>query len=67
MKANKIVSSFYVIKIDDNPIYVGYTNRSLKTWFREHRESKGLPSSATIELIDTMSFDLTWDLLAERS
>ena len=62
MKANKIVSSFYVIKINNNnPIYVGYTNRSLKTRLREHRESKGLPSSATIELIDTMAFDFTWN------
>ena len=57
----KIISSFYVIKIDNQPIYVGYTNRPIKQRFREHRASKDLPEDATVELLDTMEFEFTWD------
>lgn len=57
----KIISSFYVIKIDNRPIYIGYTNRNYLARFKEHIHQKDLPDTATIELVDTMSFDFTWD------
>lgn len=57
----KIISSFYVIKIDNRPIYIGYTNRNYLAIFKEHIHQKDLPDTATIELVDTMSFDFTWD------
>jgi len=36
----KITSRFYVIYGDDIPIYVGYTNRTVKQRFKEHKEDK---------------------------
>lgn len=36
----KITSRFYVIYGDGLPIYVGYTNRTVKQRFREHKEDK---------------------------
>lgn len=36
----KITSRFYVIYGDGIPIYVGYTNRTVKQRFKEHKISK---------------------------
>lgn len=58
---SKIVSSFYLIRVKNKPSYVGYTNRNYLARFKEHVHQKDLPDTATVELVDTMSFDFTWD------
>lgn len=64
-KSFKIVSKFYVIYGDGIPIYVGYTNRTVKQRFKEHKSDKDFSeynSVKSIELKDQrMSFDFTWD------
>lgn len=64
-KSFKIVSRFYVIYGDDEPIYVGYTNRTVKQRFREHQKDKDFSEYENVEvkeLIDKkLSFDFTWD------
>ena len=64
-KSFKITSRFYVIYGDYEPIYVGYTNRTVKQRFREHQEDKDFSKYDNVEvkeLIDEkLSFDFTWD------
>lgn len=61
----KITSRFYIIYGDGKPIYVGYTNRTVKQRFREHRNNKDFSGYNDVhvkELIDEkLSFNFTWD------
>lgn len=63
-RPTKIISRFYVIYGDDKPIYVGYTNRSLKVRLAEHKKQKDFSSYQVIKIkqIDTLSYDFTWDM-----
>lgn len=58
----KIISRFYLITIDNKPVYVGYTNRTIKKRFREHIKDKDLPEEAEVKQIDKLEFDFTWDI-----
>ena len=58
----QIVSRFYLIIADDNPIYVGFTNRDIATRFREHKHDKDLPDNAIVKEIDKLVYDFTWDV-----
>ena len=61
MKALK--SNFYLIKVDNMPVYIGYTNRNIKTRFREHLHDKDFgDGKVTQESLGSMSFDFTWDI-----
>ena len=64
-KTFKITSRFYVIYGDYEPIYVGYTNRTVKQRFKEHKEDKDFSEYDNVEvkeLVDEkLSFDFTWD------
>ena len=61
MKALK--SNFYLIKVDNTPVYIGYTNRNIKTRFREHLHDKDFgDGKVTQESLGSMSFDFTWDI-----
>ena len=59
----KIISRFYLITIDNKPVYVGYTNRTIKQRFREHIKEKDLPEGTEIKQIDKLEFDFTWDIV----
>lgn len=57
-----IISKFYKIIVDNETVYIGYTNRSLKQRLREHIKDKEFNSkNVKIELIDTLQFQFTWD------
>ena len=62
----KIRSRFYVIYGDGVPIYVGYTNRTVKQRFAEHRRSKDFSDYDVVEVKELkdqeLSFNFTWDL-----
>lgn len=58
----KIISRFYLITIDNKPVYVGYTNRAVKQRFREHIKDKDLPEGTEVKQIDKLEFDFTWDI-----
>ena len=58
----QIVSRFYLITLDDSPVYIGFTNRDIATRFREHQHDKDLPDSAIVQEIDTLVYDFTWDV-----
>ena len=58
----KIISRFYLITIDNKPVYVGYTNRTVKQRFREHIKEKDLPEGTEVKQIDKLEFDFTWDI-----
>ena len=61
MKALK--SNFYLIKVDNTPVYIGYTNRPIKTRFREHLHDKDFgDGKVTVEELDSLSFPFTWDI-----
>lgn len=60
---NKIISRFYLITIDNKPVYVGYTNRTIKQRFREHIKDKDLPEESEIKQIDKLEFEFTWDIV----
>ena len=61
MKALK--SNFYLIKVDDKPVYVGYTNRPIKTRFREHLHDKDFgDGEVTQDSLGSLSFPFTWDI-----
>ena len=64
-KTFKITSRFYVIYGDYDPIYVGYTNRTVRQRFKEHKEDKDFSEYENVdvkELVDEkLSFDFTWD------
>ena len=57
-----IISKFYVIKINDTPIYVGFTNRTLKQRLREHKIFKNIPEDATITEIFRKEYNFSWDI-----
>ena len=63
----KITSRFYVIYGDGIPIYVGYTNRTVKQRFTEHQRDKDFEQYDKVrveELKDEkLSFDFTWDYI----
>lgn len=61
---SKIVSRFYVIYGDGKPIYVGYTNRTVKKRFKEHQHDKDFSDFNKVEVkeIDSLSFDFTWNM-----
>ena len=58
----QIVSRFYLITADDNPIYVGFTNRDITTRFREHKYYKELPDNAVVQEVDKLVYDFSWDV-----
>lgn len=61
MKALK--SNFYLIKVDNTPVYIGYTNRPIKTRFKEHLHDKDFgDGKVTVEELDSLSFPFTWDI-----
>ena len=61
MKALK--SNFYLIRVDNTPVYIGYTNRPIKTRFREHLHDKDFgDGKVTVEELDSLSFPFTWDI-----
>lgn len=61
MKALK--SNFYLIRVDDTPVYIGYTGRHIKARFREHLHDKDFgDGKVTVEELDSLSFPFTWDI-----
>ena len=64
-KSFKIVSRFYVIYGDYEPIYVGYTNRTIKQRFKEHQKDKDFSDYENVEvkelINEKLSFNFTWD------
>lgn len=60
---NKIISNFYLINLDGEPVYVGYTNRTIKQRFSEHNHDKDFGSTnSTVENLGKLEYDFTWDL-----
>ena len=59
----QIVSRFYLITLDNDPIYVGFTNRPISVRFREHKHDKELPDSAKVQEIDKLVYDFSWDIV----
>lgn len=64
-KTFKITSRFYVIYGDCEPIYVGYTNRTVKQRFIEHKRDKDFSEYNSVEVKELtnekLSFDFTWN------
>lgn len=59
---NKIVSNFYLIRLDGKPVYVGYTNRTIKQRFSEHKRDKDFGDvEPTVESLGSLEYDFTWD------
>lgn len=60
---NKIVSNFYLIRLDGVPVYVGYTNRTVKQRFSEHKRDKDFGDiEPTVESLGKLEYYFTWDL-----
>ena len=60
---NKIISNFYLIRLDEEPVYVGYTNRAINTRFKEHLRDKDFgDAKVTVEKLTDLSYDFTWDI-----
>ena len=61
----KIVSRFYVIYGDGVPIYVGYTNRTVKQRFAEHKEDKDFSDYEDVHVKELkkekLVYEFTWD------
>ena len=61
----KITSRFYVIYGDGSPIYVGYTNRTVKQRFREHKEDKDFSDYEDVHVKELreekLVYKFTWD------
>ena len=61
----KIKSRFYIIYGDGHPIYVGYTNRTVKKRFTEHKESKDFSDYKKVQVkelkAERLTYDFTWD------
>ena len=61
----KITSRFYVIYGDGNPIYVGYTNRTVRQRFTEHKESKDFSDYKKVQVKELkeerLIYNFTWD------
>ena len=59
---NKIVSNFYLIRLGGEPVYVGYTNRHIRTRFNEHKNDKDFGDiEPTVEGLGSLEYDFTWD------
>lgn len=59
----KIISNFYLIKVDGSPVYVGYTNRLIKDRFKEHLKDKDFGiGDVTLEGLGELSYAFTWDM-----
>lgn len=59
---NKIVSNFYLIRLDGEPVYVGYTNRPIKQRFSEHKHDKDFGDvEPSLESLGKLEYDFTWD------
>ena len=58
-----IKSRFYLIRGDNVPIYVGFTNRPIKQRFAEHKADKDFSDydKVTIEKLDELEYEFTWD------
>lgn len=58
-----IKSKFYLIRGDGEPIYVGFTNRSIKQRFSEHKADKDFSNygEVIIEKIDQLDYEFTWN------
>lgn len=60
---NKIVSNFYLIRLDGDPVYVGYTNRTIRQRFSEHKHDKDFGDvEPTVESLGKLEYDFTWDI-----
>ena len=61
----KITSRFYVIYGDDEPIYVGYTNRTVQQRFSEHKQDKDFTDYEELRVQELkeqrLSYPFTWD------
>lgn len=61
----KIKSKFYVIYGDGVPIYVGFTSRTVRQRFLEHKKSKDFSDYDEVKVKelkeDELDFDFTWD------
>ena len=61
----KIKSRFYVIYGDGHPIYVGYTNRTVRQRFTEHKKSKDFSDYKKVQVkelkAERLTYDFTWD------
>lgn len=61
----KIKSKFYVIMGDSNPIYVGYTNRTVRQRFKEHLRNKDFSKYNFVKVSELsdyeVDFNFTWD------
>jgi len=61
----KIKSKFYVIYGDGVPIYIGFTSRTVKQRFSEHKKSKDFSDFDEVRVEelkeDELDFDFTWD------
>jgi len=61
----KITSRFYVIYGDNVPIYVGYTNRTVKQRFSEHKISKDFSGYEDVHVEELkkekLVYEFTWD------
>ena len=61
----KINSRFYVIYGDGTPIYVGYTNRTVKQRFKEHKISKDFSDFDEVRVKELkkekLVYEFTWD------
>lgn len=59
---NKIVSRFYLIRLDGEPVYVGYTNRTIKQRFSEHKHDKDFGNAnSTVENLGKLEYNFTWN------
>jgi len=61
----KIKSKFYVIYGDGVPIYVGFTSRTVRQRFLEHKKGKDFSDFDAVKVEelkeDELDFDFTWD------
>lgn len=59
---NKIISSFYLIRVGGKPSYVGYTNRPIEIRFREHLREKDFGDEVVfLENLGSLEYSFTWD------
>ena len=59
---NKIISNFYLIRLDGVPVYVGYTNRTIDKRFTEHKREKDFGDiEPTVEDLGSLEYNFTWD------
>jgi hypothetical protein len=59
---NTIVSNFYLIKVGGEPSYIGYTNRPIKTRFKEHLIDKDFGDELVeLESLGSLEYKFTWD------